>query len=129
MNAPSSVAPLYASASRAVLLGLAVNLALGATKLIGGILGNSFALISDAVNSIGDSFSSLVVLFGLYVAQQPADTEHPYGHTARRSGRQSERRAVDCVLRRVGGVEAVARLGENLGVPSAWTLWIAGPTC
>ena len=79
MTAPSSVAALYASAQRAVLLGLVANLALGAIKLCGGILGNSFALVFDAVNSIGDSFSSVVVLFGLHVAQRPADPEHPYG--------------------------------------------------
>jgi divalent metal cation (Fe/Co/Zn/Cd) transporter len=36
------------------LLGLVVNLALGIVKLVGGIVGRSFALISDAINSLGD---------------------------------------------------------------------------
>ena len=54
---------------------------LGIVKLVGGIVGNSFALISDAVNSIGDSLGSVIVLFALRVAQKPPDADHPYGHT------------------------------------------------
>lgn len=53
MSDPGSAASLYRSASRAAWLGLLVNLALGVVKLAGGILGGSFALISDAVNSLG----------------------------------------------------------------------------
>jgi len=127
LNAPSSAAPLYASASRAVLLGLGVNLALGATKLIGGILGNSFALISDAVNSIGDSFSSLVVLFGLHVAQRPADQEHPYGHTRAEAVASLSVALLIAFSALLVGWEAIEllRRGDH-GMPSAWTLWIAG---
>ena len=40
-------------------------------------IGSSFALISDAVNSLGDVFMSLVVLFALRIAQRPPDAEHP----------------------------------------------------
>ena len=71
----------YREATGAALLGLVVNLALGVVKLVGGIVGSSFALISDAVNSLGDVFMSLVVLFALRIAQRPPDAEHPYGHT------------------------------------------------
>jgi divalent metal cation (Fe/Co/Zn/Cd) transporter len=69
---------LYRSATRAACLGLAVNAALGVAKLVGGLLGQSFALISDAVNSFGDCLTSLVVIYGLRVAQRPPDSEHPY---------------------------------------------------
>lgn len=126
MNAPSSVAPLYASARRAALLGLVVNLALGATKLVGGILGNSFALVSDAVNSIGDSFSSVVVLFGLHVAQRPADTEHPYGHTRAEAVASLSVALLIAFSALLVGWEAVVLFGAEPGLPSAWTLWIAG---
>ena len=54
---------------------------LGLAKLVGGMLGESFALISDAVNSLGDVFTSVAVLLAFRVAQKPADAEHPYGHT------------------------------------------------
>ncbi len=59
------------------MLGLAVNLLLSVVKLVGGIIGDSFALIADAVNSIGDVVTTIVVLFALRVAQRPADAEHP----------------------------------------------------
>ena len=77
----STANPLYRTAIRAALLGLVVNLALGVVKLVGGIVGSSFALISDAINSLGDSLTSIVVLVALWYAQRPADEEHPYGHT------------------------------------------------
>ena len=72
---------LYREAVRATVLGLVVNLGLGLAKLVGGIVGNSLALISDAVNSLGDVFTSSAVLLAFRVAQKPADDEHPYGHT------------------------------------------------
>src|SRR2546425_12565863 len=45
-----------------------------------GLLGHSHALVADAVESLADVFSSLVVWRGLVVAAAPADAEHPYGH-------------------------------------------------
>lgn len=81
MTTASSSESLYRTATRATLLGLVVNFALGVIKLIGGLIGNSFALLSDAVNSLGDTLTSIVVLFALRVAQRPPDEEHPYGHT------------------------------------------------
>ena len=44
---------LYRQAWRDALFGLIVNLFLAATKLVGGIVGHSFALVSDAINSLG----------------------------------------------------------------------------
>ncbi|MDR3620078.1 MAG: cation diffusion facilitator family transporter [Paludisphaera borealis] len=72
---------LYREAVRATALGLAVNLGLGVAKLAGGIVGGSLALVSDAVNSLGDVFTSSAILLAFRVAQKPADAEHPYGHT------------------------------------------------
>jgi cation diffusion facilitator family transporter len=65
---------------RATLIGLAVNVLLALTKLIAGILGNSKALVADAIESFGDLLSSLIVWRGLVVAATPADEDHPYGH-------------------------------------------------
>jgi cation diffusion facilitator family transporter len=65
---------------RATLIGLAVNMCLTAAKFTAGILGHSHALIADAVESLGDIFSSLIVWRGLVVAAAPADEDHPYGH-------------------------------------------------
>ena len=45
-----------------------------------GILGNSYALIADAIESTADVFASFLVLFGIKYAHKPADEDHPYGH-------------------------------------------------
>lgn len=65
---------------RATLTGLAVNIVLTASKLMAGIFGHSHALVADAVESLADIFSSLIVWRGLVVAAAPADEDHPYGH-------------------------------------------------
>ena len=56
------------------------NLLLAIAKGITGVLGNSFALIADAIESTTDVFSSFLVLIGLKYAAKPADDNHPYGH-------------------------------------------------
>lgn len=61
-------------------MSLLVNILLSAVKWIAGILGNSYALIADAIESTIDIFSSCIVLFGLKYANKPADEDHPYGH-------------------------------------------------
>ena len=65
---------------RATLLGLAVNVVLAGSKMVAGILGNSHALVADAVESIADVFSALIVWRALVIANEPADEDHPYGH-------------------------------------------------
>ncbi len=65
---------------RAAQWGLLVNVLLVLVKLISGIVGNSYALIADAIESSTDIFSSLVVWGGLQLASRPADEDHPYGH-------------------------------------------------
>jgi cation diffusion facilitator family transporter len=65
---------------RATLLGMVVNIILVAGKLAAGVLGHSHALVADAVESLADIFSSIVVWRGLVVAEEPADEDHPYGH-------------------------------------------------
>lgn len=65
---------------RAAQTGLLVNAFLVAAKLVAGILGNTYALIADAVESAADIFSSLIVWSGLTIASQPPDEDHPYGH-------------------------------------------------
>jgi cation diffusion facilitator family transporter len=65
---------------RLALRGLLVNFALATIKLVAGIVGNSYALIADAIESMTDIVGSIVIWSGLRIAARPADTEHPYGH-------------------------------------------------
>jgi len=70
----------YARGMRSSLIGLGVNLTLATGKLIAGLLGTSYALVADAIESLGDSVGSLIVWRGLKIASRPPDHNHPYGH-------------------------------------------------
>ena len=71
---------LHRRGIRAALAGVAVNLVLALVKIATGILGNSYALIADGIESAADVVSSLVVMGGLHLSARPADEDHPYGH-------------------------------------------------
>jgi len=68
------------SGLRSTLIGIFVNAILASVKAVAGILGNSYALVADAIESASDVFASLVVFTGLKMAGKPADERHPYGH-------------------------------------------------
>ena len=59
---------------------IAVNVVLTCGKLAAGILGRSHAMISDAVHSASDVFSTLIVMAGVSMSARQSDKEHPYGH-------------------------------------------------
>ncbi len=65
---------------RSSILGIIINALLAAIKGIAGVLGNSYALVADAIESGSDVFSSIIVLSGLKIASVPPDENHPYGH-------------------------------------------------
>lgn len=62
------------------MFGALVNTVLAVGKITCGLLGNSYALIADGVESTLDIFSSLLVWVGLRFAALPPDESHPYGH-------------------------------------------------
>lgn len=61
-------------------VGMAVNVLLAITKIVTGLVGNSYALVADGIESTTDIVSSLVVWTGLKISSIPADQDHPYGH-------------------------------------------------
>lgn len=67
-------------ATGAIIRSMVVNLSLATIKIVTGILGNSYALIADGIESLNDLLASAVVLFSLRVASKPPDEDHPYGH-------------------------------------------------
>lgn len=69
-----------AVATRVSSLCLAGNLLLSAFKFLAGFLGNSGAMISDAVHSSSDIVGGLIVLVSVRISSRPSDSEHPYGH-------------------------------------------------
>jgi len=62
------------------LAGLVINVILSIFKMLAGILGFSYAMIADAINSISDCFATGIVYIGLRIGEKPADEGHPYGH-------------------------------------------------
>ena len=56
------------------------NIVLSVFKFAAGIVSHSNAMISDAIHSASDVFSTIVVIIGIKLASKPPDKEHPYGH-------------------------------------------------
>jgi cation diffusion facilitator family transporter len=114
----------YVSGARLALAGVMVNTLLGIVKILAGLLGNTYALIADGVESLLDIFGSLVVWFGLRVAAEPPDDEHPYGH-----GKAEVIAAIVVALTVIGtaiglAAQSIREILTPHQMPAAWTLWV-----
>ena len=69
-----------AIAVRVSMVSIIGNTALSLLKMLAGILAHSGAMISDAVHSASDVFSSVIVIIGVKFSAKDSDKEHPYGH-------------------------------------------------
>lgn len=67
-------------ANRVSIVSIVGNLVLALLKLIAGVIAHSTAMISDAVHSASDVFSTFVVMIGIKLSSKESDREHPYGH-------------------------------------------------
>ncbi len=65
---------------RSAQAGLVTNAGLALIKLLAGVLGHSYALVADAIESTADIFSSLIVWGGLRIASRAPDDEYPFGY-------------------------------------------------
>jgi len=59
---------------------IAINVSLAIIKITTGLLGHSYALVADGIESTADIFSSLIVWGSLRISAKPPDHDHPYGH-------------------------------------------------
>lgn len=57
-----------------------LNFALSVFKLLAGLLGNSLAMVSDAIHSASDVFSTFVVIIGVKISSKAPDKNHEFGH-------------------------------------------------
>ncbi len=62
------------------LVGIVGNVFLSAFKFFAGIIGNSSAMVSDAVHSLSDVFATFIAFLGVRFGRREADASHPYGH-------------------------------------------------
>lgn len=67
-------------AMRVSVISIIVNLLLSFFKFVAGLIGHSGAMISDAIHSASDVFSTFIVMIGVTVSNKKSDEEHPYGH-------------------------------------------------
>src|SRR4051812_25107074 len=124
MSAPSheSSADAIRRGIRSTQTGLVVNALLASIKLAAGLLGNAYALVADAAESMADILASLIVWGGLAIAAQPADENHPYGH-GKAQALASAAVSFMLVGAAVGiAVEAIQQIRSPHDVPAPWTL-------
>lgn len=67
-------------ANKVSVVSIIQNVLLSLFKLFAGIFANSNAMISDAIHSASDVFSTIVVIIGVRLSSRDSDREHPYGH-------------------------------------------------
>ncbi len=114
----------YGRGMRTSLAGLLANVALAIVKLTAGLVGHSYALVADAVESTSDVLASLIVWRGLRIAAQPADEEHPYGH-GRAEPLAAMVVALMLVVAGIGiAIEAVQGIVTRHAVPAPFTLYV-----
>ncbi|MEI7998911.1 MAG: cation diffusion facilitator family transporter [Candidatus Omnitrophota bacterium] len=107
---------------KSVSTGLIINVFMAAVKIVAGLVGNSYALMADGVESVMDIISSAVVIGGIKIGSIPADRNHPYGH-----GKAESLAAmiVSLALVLVGveiAVESVKAINHPRQAPAAFTL-------
>ena len=111
---------------RATLVSILVSVGLVIVKGTAGILGNSYALVADAIESASDVFSSLILFAGLRIAAKAPDVDHPYGHG------KAEPLAATIIGLTMGAaailivVESVSNILTPHLPPKVFTLWVLG---
>ena len=108
----------------ATMAGVMVNASLAAVKGVAGVLGGSYALIADAMESALDIVSSLIVWGGLRIAATPPDKNHPYGH-----GKAEPLAAIVVAICLHGAalalaIQAIHEIREPQQIPETYTLYV-----
>ena len=115
---------------KVTLVGSAGNVVLVVFKFVAGILGNSAAMIADALHSLSDLLTDLVVILFVHLGAKPQDDSHHYGHgkfetlAALLIGVALLAAAIGIIVH--GAKQLVGWLnGETLTVPGTLALWAA----
>ncbi len=107
---------------RAAQLGILINTFLALAKFLAGVVGNSYALVADAIESGTDIFSSLIVMGGLRIARRDPTDEYPFGY-----GRAETLATAVVALLLLGAaagisIEAIREIRTPHHLPAEWTL-------
>jgi cation diffusion facilitator family transporter len=109
---------------RATLWSVLINTVLAFVKIISGVIGNSYALIADGIESTLDIFSTTIVWGGLKIAVRPPDRNHPFGH-----GKAEPLAALVVALALLGtalglAIQSVREILTPHHAPAAFTLFV-----
>jgi cation diffusion facilitator family transporter len=107
---------------RSAQVGMLINAVLAVVKLVAGIVGNTYALVADAVESTADIVASFVVWGGLRVASRNPDEDYPFGY-----GKAESLAAALVAVMLIGAAvgiafEAIREIRTPHHTPAAWTL-------
>jgi cation diffusion facilitator family transporter len=124
MKRTSSTEQMVERGIRSSLIGIVVNGILALLKCAAGLVGHSFALVADGIESFSDVISSSVVYWGLRFAIKPPDKDHPYGH-----GKAEPISAVVVGIAMMAASLAIAAEAVTLirtlhKLPHLYTLWV-----
>ncbi len=109
---------------RSAQAGLLTNASLALIKMTAGVLGHSYALIADAIESTADIFSSLIVWGGLRISARAPDEEYPFGY-----GKAESLAATVVSLMLIGAallisVQAASEIRTPHRTPATFTLFV-----
>lgn len=106
------------------------NIVLSVFKLFAGITAHSGAMVSDAVHSASDVFSSIIVIIGVKLSAKASDKEHPYGHERLECVSAIVLAVILLITGLFIGADAIRNISagnfENLAVPKIFALVSAG---
>jgi cation diffusion facilitator family transporter len=120
----------YQASRRVALVAMGTNALLVVGQIVAGVVGHSQALVADAMHTLADMSTDLLVLYALKHSAKEADEEHPYGHARIET---AVTLVLGVILLAVGlgiALRAGLRLfgNEPFVTPSTLTLWVAGAT-
>jgi cation diffusion facilitator family transporter len=107
---------------RSAQIAILVNTLLAIVKLVAGVVGHTYALVADAIESTADIFSSTIVWGGLVVASRDPDETYPFGY-----GKAEPLAAAVVSIMLIGAavgiaLKAIAEIRTPHHTPAAWTL-------
>lgn len=109
---------------RSAQTGVLLNAVLAMTKLVAGVVGNTYALVADAVESTADIFGSMVVWRGLHLSGREADEEYPFGYGKAEALAAAVVALILIVSALLITVQAVREIRTPHMSPAPWTLLV-----
>lgn len=113
-------------AMRVSFVSIVANIVLSVLKFLAGIIAHSGAMISDAVHSASDVFSTIVVIIGIKISSKDSDKGHPYGHERLECVAAIVLATILCITGIGIGYSAIGNIAQrdynNLAVPGIMAL-------